>query len=119
MSPGRTAQTRSAVAQRGFAFRNCCEIAPINPPAKIAKTASTSIAFVACHRPEWILVRKKVAERKIALKAAAFQLQGGTSVLIGLFNICLSACVRSSGGPGGLGCIIRPFEAIEVDLLLI
>jgi hypothetical protein len=29
-----------------------------------------------CQRPEWILVTKMVAERKIALKAAAFQLHG-------------------------------------------
>ena len=100
MIPGRPAQTRIAVAQRGFAFLNCCETAPISPPAKIAKSASTSMAFVASQRPDRRFVTKKVAALTTALQAAAFQLQGGTSVRTGLLSICVRACHRSSGGVG-------------------
>lgn len=98
--PGRPAQTRTAVAQRGFAFLNCWETAPINPPAKIANTASTSMAFVASQRPDRRLVTKNVPARRTAVKAAAFQLHGGTSVRTGLLTICVRACQRSSGGVG-------------------
>jgi len=76
-------QTTIPVAQTGLAQRSCCEMAPMRPAAKMAKTASTRAAC----RALWVLARTLVAKKRLArrraLMVAAFQLQDATSVVRG------------------------------------
>jgi hypothetical protein len=84
-------------ASAGILFNKYRETAPINSPEQWRRRLLASMAFV-------LRAAGESCRAQETTQAVPSSSKGGTSVSIGFFTTCFSACVGSLSGADGVGC---------------